>query len=77
MKKFFKLIDWKKFFRYELYSFLIIGVLYLASLTRGDNIFPENLYVVFLIPGLFGVMMILKTHSVTLEQKFRKNEKEA
>ena len=75
MKKFFKLIDWKRFFKYELYALLIVGALYSASLLRGDNIFPENLYVVFLITGAFGFMMIVKTHTVLLEQRMGKRIK--
>ena len=72
MKKFFKLIDWKKFLKYELYCILIVGALYFASVMRGDNVFPENVFVVLIIPGLFGVMMIIKTHTVLLEKRFTK-----
>ena len=75
MKKFFKLIDWKKFLKYELYCILIVGALYFASVMRGDNVFPENVFVVLIIPGLFGFMMILKTHIVLLEKKMGMKKK--
>jgi len=63
MGKFKDEVDWKKFGKYTLYSFFIVAILYLASLSRGDNVFPQNLYVVFVIPVLFAIMMILNAHS--------------
>ena len=76
MKKFFKLINWRKFWKYELYAFLILAALYANSIHAGRNIFPENLYVVFLIPAIFAVMMLLKTHTVMMEKKFTKKVEE-
>lgn len=73
MKDFLKVINWKKFWKYELIAILIVGVLYLNSLWQGNNIFPENLYVIALIPGLFAFMMILKTVNTYRLQKY--NEK--
>ena len=69
MKKFLKRIDWKKFLKYELISFAIVGALYLNSLYNGKNVFPENLHVIFVIPLIFAFMMLLKTHTVMMESK--------
>ena len=64
--------NWRKFWKYELYAFLIVGALYANSVWQGRNTFPENSYIVFLIPGLFGLMMLLKTHTVIMESKLVK-----
>lgn len=55
---FFKSINWKKFFKYESFSFLILLAIYLGS----PNVYPENFYVVILIPLVFGLMMIVSSH---------------
>lgn len=69
MKKFLKRVSWKKFFKYELITLLIIGALYANSVFQGKNIFPENFYIVFLIPVIFGFMMLLKAHTRYIENK--------
>ena len=75
MKKFLKRIDWKKFLKYELISFAIVGALYLNSLYNGKNVFPENLHVIFVIPVIFAFMMLLKAHTHALEEKFNQKVK--
>jgi len=72
MKNFIKQINWKKFWKYELISFLIVGLLYLNSVVQGRNDFPQNFYIVFLIPAIFAFMMLLKTHTCIIEQKIIK-----
>jgi len=76
MKKFLKKIDWKKFLKYELICFGVVGALYFNSVFQGNNVFPENLYVIFLIPGIFAFMMLLKTHTVLMETKFTRKAEE-
>lgn len=71
MLKFIKRINWKKFWKYELYCFLFVGLLYVSS----QNVFPENVYTIFLIPSIFGVMLLLGAHSDYLIKKDKKNEK--
>ena len=68
-------INWKKFLKWELYATLFIGLLYLNSLRVGNNVFPENFFVVFLIPAIFGIMMLVKTHTKHLETKLFKSKK--
>ena len=71
--QFFKRIDWKKFIKYEVYCFLIVTVLYVFSVARKANVFPENIYVIPLITGIFGVMMLLKSHTAFIgEEIFKK-----
>lgn len=72
MKKLFKRIDWKKFWKYELISFLVIGLLYFSSLMRGDNVYPENAYVLYVIPLLFAFLMLLRAHLYMREEKIVK-----
>lgn len=62
---FFKSINWKKFFKYESFSFLILLAIYLGS----PNVYPENFYVVILIPLVFGLMMIVSSHSYYIINK--------
>lgn len=73
MRKLFKRIDWKKFWKFELITFTIMLFLYYGSVLRGDNIFPENIYIIFFVPTLFGIMMLVSAHSNTLREKFDKN----
>jgi hypothetical protein len=69
MKNFIKRVDWKRFWRFELYSFIIIMVLYLNSLGNGRNTFPENIYIIPLFPVFFGLAMLIRTHIEYLIEK--------
>ena len=69
MKNFIKRVDWKKFWEYNFVCFLIVLGLYFISLADGMNVFPENLYVVFLIPLLFAFLMLLKAGNKYAEEK--------
>jgi hypothetical protein len=73
MKKLYKRINWKKFWKYELIAFLIIDLLYFNSVMAGRNVYPENIYIIFLAPSLFGLMMLIGAHSNTLRERFDKN----
>jgi hypothetical protein len=72
MKNFLKRIDWRKFIKYELFALLIVGLLYLNSVGQGWNNFPYNFWVVFLVPGAFGVAMLLKSGIAYMEEKQKK-----
>lgn len=61
-------INWKKFWRWEFGCFLVILMLYAGS----PNLFPENIYVIIIVPILFGLMMIMKACYQSFEQKYRK-----
>lgn len=63
MKKFIKLVDWRKFFKLWGIGTLILCVLYLISLSNESNVFPENLYVVPLVSGLWALMLLLSASS--------------
>ena len=71
MKKFWNRINWKLFWRYELIVTIFLGLLYLNSIQAGRNIFPENFYVIFLIPGIFGFMILLQAHTKYIENKIK------
>lgn len=53
-------INWKKFWKYELYSFIVVSILYVISVFNDNNIFPKHIIVIIIIPVLFGMMMIIK-----------------
>lgn len=72
MKNFIKRLDWKKFVRYEIYCFLIVGLLYANSVWNGLNVFPENTYVIPVTVIGFAVLMLLKSHIVYYEKKYLK-----
>lgn len=78
MKKFFKRIDWKKFLRYELYSFALIVILYFNSLYQKWNIFPENIWIIPFIVIIWGFMLLLASigpYLIELEKQ-RKDKKD-
>lgn len=71
MKKFFKSLDWWKFIKYELSCLAIVGGLYMLS----PNRFPENFYVIPLIMFLWGIMLIVKSHSMYIITNHGKNNR--
>lgn len=73
-KEFIKRVSWKKFIKYEFIFTMIISVLYVFSILRGANKFPENSYVLYLLPILFAIMMLLKAHSSLIYEKLPKKE---
>lgn len=76
MKEFFRHINWKKFWNWELGCFLIVVLLYINSLFKQSNTFPENIYIIFLIPALFAFMIFIKIHSEYLHTKIEKHGKD-
>ena len=77
MKKFIKLVDWRKFFKFWGVGTLILGVLYIISVANGSNVFPENLYIVPFVSGLWAFMLILSASSeyVMYLMRIKHNEK--
>jgi hypothetical protein len=74
MNNFWKRLDWKKFVKYEFYCFLIVTFLYVLSLLRHLNVFPQNIWIIpFIVIG-FAVLMLLKSHTVYIEEKIFKKE---
>jgi hypothetical protein len=65
MKDFINSINWKKFLRVELWTIVILLLLYIAS----PNKFPHNFYAVPTIFVLFSVMVLLKAHLNYSERK--------
>lgn len=65
MKNCIKAINWKKFLKYELYCLVFLLLCYFSS----KNIFPQNFYSIPVIMSLFGLMMIVKGHSIYMIRK--------
>jgi fatty acid desaturase len=65
MKKFINSINWKKFFKVELWCIGILLFFYFTS----PNKFPHNFYAVPIISGLFGIMLLVKAHTIYLLHK--------
>lgn len=61
MKNFVKMVDWKRFIRFEFCCFVIATVLYIISLGKGLNTFPKNIYIIPLGVILIGICILLKT----------------
>jgi hypothetical protein len=57
MKKFIRMIDWRKFFKLMYVGFAILCILYLISLANGHNTFPTGVWVIPIVSGLWLLLL--------------------
>jgi len=75
MKNFIKRVNWKKFWKYEFWFCVVTAALYYISVIQGVNIFPQNFYVIFVVPAIFAFMILIRAFSDYQHQKLNKKNK--
>jgi len=63
MKKFVRMVDWRKFFNLTYGGFIVLLMLYLVSLAAGRNVFPENVWTVFGVVVAWPMLLMVSTFS--------------
>jgi hypothetical protein len=58
-----------------MYCLLVLAALYAGSLLNGRNTFPQHIFMIPVIMGLWGVMMILSAVSDHMIYKSKNNDK--
>jgi hypothetical protein len=73
-KEYLGLIDWKKFWKVEIWCIVIVTLFYLLSLVKcKGNVFPENLWSIPVISILFMILLFVKSFIEYLERLMKKS----
>ena len=63
MKKFVRMVDWRKFSNLTYGGFIVLLMLYLVSLATGRNVFPENVWTAFGVVVAWPTLLLVSTFS--------------
>lgn len=75
MIKYFKLINWKKLTLYTVIFAMVLTILYINSIVRGDNVYPDNAWIIPVGVVLWVLALFFNAFTVFIERTVKQTGK--